>query len=137
MSNFQGLYHIRDYKESDKSFVLATFLRGLYHGDSWFSQIPRDVFMNSYKIIAESMIVSPKNIIQIACLKEDSDVILGYSILSADFKAIRWVYVKSVWRKQGIGRSLVPQFPSTVTHLTILGKSLMDKIPTAIFNPFI
>lgn len=137
MSNFQGLYHIRDYKESDKSFVLATFLRGLYHGDSWFSQIPRDVFMDNYKTIAADMVTSPKNIIQIACLKEDPDVILGYSILSADFKAIRWVYVKSVWRKQGIGKSLVPQFASTVTHLTVLGKSLMDKIPTAIFNPFI
>lgn len=136
MNNFQGLYDVRDYKHSDKSFILATFLRGLYYGDSWFSLIDKSVFMDNYKLIAEAIVDNPKTMIKIACLKEDPDVILGYSILSDNFKTVHWVYCKSAWRKQGIGRALTPAFPTVVTHLTSLGRSLMSKISTAKFNPF-
>lgn len=136
MNNFQGLYDVRDYKENDKSFVLATFLRGVYHGDSWFSYIPRPIFMDNYKRIAEAAFTSPKIVVKVACLKEDPDVIIGYSILSSDFQAIVWVYVKSEWRKHGIGKTLVPANPQFVTHLSALGKSLITKLPNAVFNPF-
>ncbi len=137
VSSFQGLYDIRDFKEGDKALVLATFLRGLYHGDSWFSFIPRKIFMDNYKHVADALLKSPKVTIKVACLKEDPDVILGYSILSSDYQTIHWCYVKSAWRQQGIARSLVPQFPTTVTHLSALGKSLLSKFPDVIFNPFI
>lgn len=136
MTNFQGLYDIRDYREEDKNFILATFLRGLYYGDSWFSQIDKPVFMENYKKVIENLVDSPKTLIKVACLKEEHDVIIGYSILSANYHTVHWVYVKNAFRKAGIGRSLVPSFPNEVTHLTTLGKSLMNKIPTAKFNPF-
>lgn len=135
MNSFEGLYHVRDYKESDKSFILSTFLRGLYYGDSWFSLIDKKIFMDNYKHIAEKIVSSPNTTIRVACLIEEPDVILGYSILSTN-KTIVWVYVKSVWRKRGIGRTLTPEFPTAVTHLTALGKSLLTKIPGAVFNPF-
>lgn len=133
-SELAKLYEIRDYTEADKAFVMATFLRGLYYGDSWFSIIPKQIFMDNYKLIAEALLA--KNIIKIACLKEDKDVILGYSILSNDFNNIHFVYVKSAFRRQGIGKSLLPQFPLCVTHLTTLGKSLLPKFNNCIFNPF-
>jgi len=136
MSDFTGLYDVRDYRPTDRSFVLATFLRGLYYGDSWFSEIPKDIFMENYKRVVEALLNSPNVVVKVACLKEDPDVILGYSILSSDLKAIAFVYVKSAWRKKGIGRSLLPQFPIAVTHLTALGKSLLSKLPGAVFNPF-
>lgn len=138
MNDFQGLFDIRDYKESDKSFVMATFLRGLYYGDFFFEEIPKDVFMNNYKVVADRLLSSPKVTIKVACLPDDSDVILGYSILSADFMTVHWVFVKSVWRKRGIMTALVPQYPTAVTHLTKVGKLLLkDKFKTAVFNPFL
>ncbi len=137
MNDFQGLYNVRDYKESDKSFILATFLRGLYYGDSWFSLIDKNIFMDNYKHIAEKILNNPKTFIKVACLMEDPDVILGYSILGDNFQTIHWVYVKSNFRKAGIGKALVPRFATAVTHLTSLGKSLLEKIPTARFNPFL
>lgn len=137
MNDFKGLYDVRDFKESDRNFILATFLRGLYYGDSWFSLIPKSIFMDNYKIVADNLMRSSRTTIKVACLKEDSDVILGYSILSSDFQTIHWCYVKSDWRKHGIARSLLPQFPTTITHLSSVGKSLMSKFPTAIFNPFL
>jgi hypothetical protein len=137
MSKFEGLYDIRDYQPEDKAFVMSTFLRGLYYGDSWFSLIPKTIFMNNYKKIVESMTQSPKVIIKVACLKEDPTVIIGYSILSSDFQTIHWLFVKQNWRNNGVGKSLVPKYPTAVSHLTKVGKSLMSKFETeVIFNPF-
>lgn len=137
MSEFSGLYDVRDMVNEDKNFILATFLRGLYYGDSWFSTISKDVFMENYKPVAEQLITSSKYAVKIACLREDPSVILGYSIVSADYQGIVWVYVKSAWRTKGIARRLTPQWPAYVTHLTALGKSLINKFETKpVFNPF-
>jgi len=136
VSNFRGLYNIRDYVEKDKNLILATFLRGLYYGDSWYSFIPKNIFMDNYKLIAAALVESPNTAIKVACLPDEPDVILGYSILSSNYQTVHWVYVKSAWRLKGIGRSLTPQHPTYVSHLTMLGKSLLNKLPNTTFNPF-
>jgi GNAT superfamily N-acetyltransferase len=135
MSENRG-YEIRDMVDSDKNFIYASFLKGLYYGDSWYSEIPKPVFMHYYKQFVQSLLDSPKVTVKIACLKEDQDVILGYSILSADYLVIHWVFVKEKWRLKGIGRSLLPKYPSAVTHLSKLGRKLLIKYSTVIFNPF-
>ena len=134
--DFQGLYQIRDMVDTDKPFILATMLRGIYYGNSWFSKIPKDVFMDNYKNVISNILSNPKNYVKVACLPEDPDVILGYSILSPTMKRIAWVYVKNSWRKRGIGKSLLPQFPTSCLHLTALGESLMSKYPDIVFDPF-
>lgn len=136
MSDFKGLYDIRHPKESDISFIMATWLRGLYYGESWFSEIPKNIFMSNYKKIAQATLISPKVEVRVACLKEDPDVILGYSIVSKNQEAVIWTFVKTAWRRQGIGKSLIPSNPKYVTHLTALGKTLMPKLPATKFNPF-
>lgn len=136
MTKFEGLYDIRDAKEEDKHFILATFLRGMYYGDSWFSFIPKQIFMTNYKPVAEALVNGNKTAIKIACLKEDPDVILGYSILSADYLTIHFCFVKAAWRQKGIARSLLPKYPTAVTHLTRLGRDLLPKLENTIFNPF-
>lgn len=148
-SDLAKLCDIRDFRFGDQAFVLATFLRGLYYGDrlpsnsepkllvlNWFSMIPKNIFMENYERVAKALINSPNTVVKIACLKEDPDVILGYSILSADFSTIHWVFVKKDWRKNGIAKSLVPQYPTTVTHLSLQGKNLMAKFKDCVFNPF-
>lgn len=136
MNDFTGLYDIRDATENDRNFILATFLRGLYYGDSWFSLIPKQVFMVNYKPVAELLVSGKTTAVKIACLKEDPDVILGYSILSNDYQTIHWVHVKNAWRHKGIARSLLPKYPTAVTHLTRLGKDLLPKFDSCSFNPF-
>lgn len=130
------LYTVRDYKNEDKAFICATFLRGLYYGNSALSEMNKHQFMEEYKKVIEALITSPKHVIKIAALKEDEDVIIGYSILSSDYFTIDYVFVKSAFRKQGIGRALVPQYPKYVTHLTALGKALLPKFPDCSYNPF-
>lgn len=136
MTDFTGLFEVRDAKPSDANFILATFLNGVYYGDTYFSEVPKPIFMENYKKIAIKLLTSPTTTIKIACLPEDQDVILGYSILSADYSTIHWCFVKSKWRNKGIGKSLVPSFPTTVTHLSGTGRQLLNKFKDVIFNPF-
>jgi hypothetical protein len=136
MSNFQGLYDVRDFKPEDTNFILATFLRGAYYGNSWYNAIPKDIFMENYKPVANSLVNGGRTIIKVACLPDDPDTILGYSILSPDYQTIVWTFVKKAWREKGIAKSLLPKYPTTVMHLTDIGKILLHKFPNCIFNPF-
>jgi GNAT superfamily N-acetyltransferase len=134
---FDGLYAIRGAEAGDRNFVIKSFLLGLYYGESWFSAIPKDIFMLNYKSIASALVDSPKNLVVVACLPDDPTVILGYSILSADGTTIHWVYVKQPWRRRGIMTKLLPVSALTITHLTALGQTLKNKLkPGLIFNPF-
>lgn len=139
MTGFRGLYSIRDYKSEDKNFIMATFLKGLYYGfdeseGSWFRQIDKDIFMANYSKIAEKLLTQAQ--VKVACLPEDPDVIIGYSILSNDFLTIHYCFVKSAWRNKGVGRSLVPAYPTQVSHLTAAGKKLLSKLNSPKFNPW-
>ncbi len=134
------LVTIRPMESGDKNFILATFLRGLYYGDSWFREVPKDIFMSVYHTVVEGVLANPKNIVQVACLKADPEVILGYSILGPNVTGatLHWVFVKSAWRTIGIARSLIPlERVNAVTHLTKVGLSILRKHPEVVFNPFL
>ncbi len=132
-----SIYVVRDVKSEDKNFILASFLNGVYYGNSLFNLIPKAIFMENYKEIANELYNNQlKTVVKVACLKDDEDIILGYSILSADYLTIHFVYVKEKFRHQGIGKSLVPLYPTSVTHLTKLGIELLKRFPNTIYNPF-
>ncbi len=134
-----SLVVLRANTKADRNFILATFLRGLYYGDTWFREIPKAIFMANYHSILEKIIDSPKVQVIIACLKEDPEVILGYSILSQykNSPVLHWVFVKSAWRDIGIAKSLVPNNTKFVTHLTKSGLSILRKNLGVEFNPFL
>lgn len=139
----KDLIQTRSYMEEDRNFILATWLRGAYYGDSWFSLIPKNIFMEQYHKVLENFLLRAGVNIQVACLKEDPEVILGYSVSrnikngEADISILDWVFVKSAWRKIGIAKMLMPNRINTVTHLTKAGLSIMkQKLPDTIFNPF-
>ncbi len=132
--NKSDLITFRTFVPDDRNLILATFLRGLYYGESWFSLIDKNVFMNHYNKIVNAILDSPNIEIKIACLREDANTVLGYAIYSKD--ALHWVFVKKQWRGIGLARDLVPATIKTVTHLTKLGVSILHKKSLA-FNPFL
>lgn len=137
MNKFEDLITVRDGTINDAPFVLSTFLRGLYYGNAWFAMIPKHIFMQHYSAIVRALISSPKTIVKVACLPDDQDVIIGYSILSADYQTIHWVHVKKAWRQKGIATALTPRHPAFVSHLSDhFGKLLLSKLPNVQFNPF-
>lgn len=136
--NFQGLYNIRLGTKNDHNFVLATFLRGLYYGNTFFNKIPKDIFMNKYKLVAQALLASPDTKLIVACLPDEPDVILGYNLTNKVEDTIYFVFIKKAWRRRGIAKSLVPPNPKYISHLTSLGEDLLSKFETKPqFNPFI
>lgn len=123
---------IRDSVEDDIPFIFATWLRGLYHGNTWFKQIPDALYFETYHRILEKVLERPTTSIKVACFKDEPNVITGYAVYTNT--TLHWVFVKTGWRRVGIAKRLVPASITQTTHLTSLGQNI--KPSDWIFNPF-
>lgn len=130
------IINIRPGHESDRAFIMATWLRGFYYGNFWFKEISKNAFMKHYHNIITEILSSKNTSVQVAALKDDDDIIVGYSVLGHKYSnpTIHWVHVKTPWRRLGIGRRLVPQDSDTATHMTAIGWKL--KPQAMAFNPY-
>lgn len=142
--NRQDLIKIRDFQIGDRNFILSTWLKGLYYGESFFNQIPKNIFMENHHRALEKVIGNPNVTIKIACLKEDPDTIVGYAVYRSLGPAhdpiivLDWIFVKKVWRKIGVAKSLFPPHTRAYTHTTKIGSTLVkDKCNHLIFNPYL
>lgn len=134
--NKKDLIAFRKAAPTDLGFIYSTWALGLYHGNSWFHQIDQSAYFQNYKPVILAILNDPKTEIKIACIKDDPDVILGYSV--SEGTTLHYVYVKGMWRKIGIARELIPESVECITHLTDIAKDLLKKkFPDAKFNPFI
>lgn len=116
---------VRDATPDDKAFIYATFLRGLYYGNPWFTAINKDSFMATYHKVIDNLLAKPSTKIKIACIKDDPEVILGYSI--SEPHTLHWMFVKQAWRRLGLAKQLLPDDIKIVTHLTTIGEKLKPK----------
>src|SRR5580658_2449419 len=67
--------------EQDKAFIFASWLKGLYYGDTAFKEIPKAIFMENYHRVIEHIINRNETDITIMCLKDEPDTILGYTVI--------------------------------------------------------
>ncbi len=131
----KDLISIRDSLPDDKNFIFSTWLKGVYYGNDWFQEIDQDSYFRNYQKIIEKILARPDVRIQVACLRDDPGVVLGYSVLEGDI--LHYVFCKEVWRGIGLSNDLVPKNIKIVTHLTKPGRAILRaKYPNAIFNPF-
>jgi len=136
MLDKRDLIEIRPAVMADKNFIMATWLRGLKYGNEWFKEIDPSAYFENYNPYLEKIITDPASTIKVACLKEDPEVILGYSVSKGT--RLDWLFVKKAWRKIGVARSLLPSEVTTVSHLTTSGLAILRaKMPKVVFNPFI
>ena len=114
-----GLVSFRPAAETDHSFIFATWLRGLYYGNAFFRQIDKEEFFPVYSRTIQNLIFKPTAEIKIACLKDEPDTILGYSLYEElpPLSILHWVFVKPEWRKVGIAQALMPKEVNTITHI--------------------
>lgn len=130
-----NLIDFRPARPSDASFILATWLRGLRFGNSWYKLIDNEVYFKVYHAVLEALLSKPTISIKVACLKDDPEVILGYSVYEGT--RLHWVHVKLAWRNIGIAKALVPDETKSVSHLTEVGRSIfMKRRDKWSFNPF-
>lgn len=125
---------VRPFKAEDKAFIMATWLKGQYYGNVWFSEISKKDYNVQYATFIEQVLARPGTKVNIACLRDDTEVILGYSVLSP--ATLHWCYVKEPWRGRGIARLLTQtEVITSVTGLTKTGKAIAKK-RAWVFNPW-
>lgn len=135
MINKRDLIVIRNINPvKDHSFIMATLLRGLYYGDSWFSEIKKSVFMTTYHGVGEAMLSTPGMTVKVACLRDEPDAILGYCIYSKHI--LNYIFIKRAWRNIGLATMLLPAGITQVSHLTKTGLAITRK-KNWDFNPFV
>lgn len=128
-----SLFRVRPYAQTDEGFIYSTWLKGLYYGNDWFHEIPKDTFFKNYHKVIELIIKRPDCEISCAVLKQDEDVILSFIVVEKT--TLHWIYTKEAWRKFGLARMLIPEGIETVTSLTKVGKAI--KPYKWKFNPFL
>lgn len=123
---------VRPANKDDKAFIYATWLRGLYYGNPWFTMIHKKSYMDSYHNILDQLFKKPGLVVNVACLKDDQELILGYSATEQDI--LHWVFVKQAWRRFGIAKQLIPKDTKVITHVTTMSEKIRPK--NWIFDPF-
>lgn len=118
----------------DASFIFSTWLKGLRFGNDWYGLIDSKAYFPFYHKIIEGILSKPNVAVKVACLKENPNVILGYSVYAGS--RLDWVHVKKAWRNIGIAKDLTPNNIATVSHVTSVGRSILKKHNNVTFNPF-
>lgn len=93
----------------------------------WFStdqsMNSNEFFRKATKNIKE---ILKKSKVKIACLKNDRDFILGYSVMNKE--KLEFVYVKSDYRKKGIARVLTKGFKTWSEAKTEIGRAIEKRL---------
>jgi len=131
----RDLVSVREANEGDIPFVFNAWLNSLYGGNEWFRKIRRDIFFKNYHRIIEQILSRPTVSINIACLADDADILLGFSVYEP--RTLHYVFVKGDWREIGIAKDLVQPYDQ-VTHITKIALGIYKKHREQIpFNPFV
>jgi len=116
--------------------LYVDFIHTLRSGCDWFKAIDEDRYYKKYKAEIPKFLARPEIVIRLACLTDDLDVCLGWSV--SEGSKLHYVYVRKDQRRQGIGTSVLPKEFNTITHLTHSGWFFRKKVfPNIIFDPFI
>lgn len=118
-----------------RGLIIARWSRSLRYGNDYFKLSEPKAYWAIYPKLIEYLLTRPNTIVRIAVLTDEPDTALGFSVTESD--ALHYVHVDNASRRNGIGKALVPQELTTVTHVTKLGVPFWSKVlPKATFNPF-
>lgn len=107
-------------EEGDKGFIYSTWPRGVFYGSIHPLTIPKQEW---FELFGTYMELALKNAaIRVACME---DLILGYSVIMKH--ELQWVYVKQMYRKQGIAAILLATGFDSINNqnLTKIGLTIL------------
>ena len=108
----------------DAGIIFSTWAKGFYFGGLLIKPAPKKQWFQSFHEHVKKMV--EKGDIVLACLHDDPITIIGYAVFDND--TLEWIYVKEIFRGQGIAKLLTKNRKfSQVANLTKVGKILADK----------
>lgn len=125
---------LRQANVKDKNFILSTWLKGQYFGNSFFRNIPQYLYFEAYAKVITKILCTPGVDINIACDIESPDWIVGYSVFKGE--EIYWMHVRKDYRRQKLATLLITeQKPKVIKAYTKVGQIIAQR-KGLIFNPF-
>lgn len=135
-----NLVEIRDGDIDEKDFkelIYSSWLRPLYYDNDAFQAINSESYFKKYPIVINRILSLPDIAIRVACLRDDPNVIIGYSVLEPE--KLHWVYVKKAWRQLGICKKLIPKGTAIHTHTTDMWGYIekTSRFKNMVYDPFL
>lgn len=118
------------------NLVRSRWMRSYRRHNDFIKLIDAASYFGAYEPYVVGVLNRPTTIVRLAVLQEDRDVVLGFSVSQGS--VLHYVDVPTPNRRQGIGKSLVPQEIGWFSHITRIGMKIWpSKFPNAKFSPFI
>jgi hypothetical protein len=122
--------------DSYRNVILSRWLRSLRQYNDYFKLIDKNAYFDVYEKYIKLIIYRPNTVIRLAVLKDDQDVVLGWSIIEGTI--LHYVHVPELWRGKGISDLLIPKDIKCCTHVTKYWLNMWQKkYKHVIFNPFL
>jgi len=115
----------------DTGFIYSTWPKAVYYAGINPIDVTKDEWFNDFYNYMKGKIAASS--VYIACIQDSSDTILGYSIVDEN-KVLQVVYVKELFRRQGIARALTQNKHIKSVNLVILtriGSAILEMHPDA------
>lgn len=126
----------RPIRDTDVNFILATWLKTYKYSGDLPARVRDSEYFSTYEPILKELL--SRATVTVACLIDDPDVVIGYVCYEPEM--LHWVHVKESWRNLGLAKLLVVKSgvseTARFTHWTQPMKSIVNKYPTFIFNPW-
>ena len=106
----------------DAPFVFASWRNSIWFDKERNESVASEFFRLANREM-KNLIAQPNCKIKIACAKDDSTFIIGYSVMCDE--TIEWVYVKEKYRNKKIASLLVAGFNTVAEPSTIIGESIV------------
>lgn len=106
---------------TDSAFIFSSWRKALWFDEKRDEKIANQFYSLASKRI-KKILALPQTIVRIACLQNDPNHIIGYSVMIDTH--LEWVYVKVDYRKQGIATLLIQGFESYSEPETKIGKAI-------------
>lgn len=110
--------------EQDQPFIYATWRSSSFYGTLNPIKMNPDKYFKDQTAKIKNILKNA--IVKIACLEDDPQFIVGYSVSTDNH--LDWIYVKADYRCKGIGTVLMPKNIKTVTdQYTKIGNTIAIK----------
>lgn len=101
--------------ETDSGLIYDSYPKGVYHASCLRIVESKTDWMNEfYETVKKQLLAAT---IRVACIEDDPNKILGYSIIDGDM--LEFVYVKEMFRNNGIGTLLTKDKFRTINPFTL------------------
>lgn len=133
----------REDKPEDENFIYATWLNNYRYNSPFAERIPKSIYYEYHKQIAQRIKEHTDTHILVACSTGDEDVIFGYLVYQ-EYRnpIIHYAYVKGPFQGLGIASELILQSGLDLnhcmfTHWTFDSGWIVDKYSGLTYVPYL